>query len=207
LWAELPVLALRLREALKAGGRLYFVGSGANGLHRDTTATYPTSEELASALGEAPAGPISILGKGAEDLARRLEATGMVGEPATAANGWSMADLPEATFDTPVLLLVGNEAWPVAGNRQQATGNSFVELRWSAGNSELGARSSVVLPIAHPYEQSGTVTNVDGHEQELRAGIRPPQGHLPDWVAVAELARALGLRPSGPLEEAQTALA
>ncbi|HEU0168729.1 MAG TPA: 2Fe-2S iron-sulfur cluster-binding protein, partial [Chloroflexota bacterium] len=57
VWTELPVLALRLREALKAGGQLYFVGSGANGLHRDTTATYPNADALGKALGEAPAGP------------------------------------------------------------------------------------------------------------------------------------------------------
>ncbi|MBV8087172.1 MAG: (2Fe-2S)-binding protein [Chloroflexi bacterium] len=196
VWTQLPVLALRLREALKAGGQLYFVGSGPNGLRHDMAAGYQTADDLATALGEAPAGPISILGKGAEDLARRFEATGMVGEPATAANGFSMADLPEATFDTPVVLLVGDEAWP-------STSAKSVQLRWSP----LSGEHSVLLPIAHPYEQSGTVTNVDGHEQELRAAIRPPQRHLPDWVAVAELTRALGLTPGGPLEEAQTALA
>jgi NADH-quinone oxidoreductase subunit G len=197
VWAKLPVLALRLREALKAGGQLYFVGSGPHGLRRDTAASYATVDELVTALGEAPAGPISILGRGAEDLARRLEATGMVGEPATAANGWSMAELPEATFAAPTLLLVGDEAWPASSAK------TVVQLRWSAPADA----PAVLLPVAHPYEQSGTVTNVDGQEQELRAAIRPPDGALPDWVAVADLARALGLAPGGALEEPQTALA
>ena len=199
VWTKLPVLALRVREALKAGASLYFVGNGPNGLLRDTARAVASAEELPQA--SALAGPISILGQGADDLAQRLEATGMVGEPATAANGWAMADLREAGFEAPVQLLVGNEPWPETG------GQTAIQLRWGIPNSEFRVPNSIYLPIAHPYEQTGTVTNVDGHVQELRAGARPPAGVRADWAVVTELAQALGIDMAGATEERQTALA
>jgi len=202
VWRELPVLALRLREALRAGGRLYFVGTGPNGLQRDTAATFATADELLETVGQSLLGPVSIVGPGAEQLAERLEATGMVGLPATAANGWTMHHLPAARFDAPLLLLAGNENWPVPDSKRT------ISLRWSPSqhsalstqhsdlstqDSALRTQDSVLLPIAHPYEQTGTATNLDGHEQRLRAGARAPAGVHPDWIALAELTRALGL--------------
>jgi len=193
VWSELPVLALRIREALKQGARLYFVGSKPNGLRRDTTASYMTSGALLAALNGSPAGPVSVLGRGAEDVAQRLEASGMIGQPPTAANGYAAADLPAARFESDVLLLVGDEAWPVDASKRT------VMLRWTP------AGGRVVLPITHPYEQSGTVTNLEGRVQELRAGGKRAGEARADWLAVTDLARALGL--SAVPEEEQAALA
>ncbi len=219
VWRELPVLALRIREALAAGGRLYFVGSGSNGLRRDTAATYGSVEELLQAFASpelasrftaprpepstgaggdprrsyGPPAPVSVLGGGAEDLAQRLEATGMVGEPPKAANGYAMAELPAANFSAETLLLVGNEDWP------SLNGKRTVQLRWTP------AAGDVVLPMTHPYEQSGTITNLEGRVQQLQAGGKLAGDARPDWAAVADLARALGLTPAE--EERQAAIA
>ncbi|MHB8619801.1 MAG: 2Fe-2S iron-sulfur cluster-binding protein [Chloroflexota bacterium] len=241
-WDQLPILALRIREALKTGAKLYVIGSGPNGLRRDTARTFATVEDFLATFDALP-GPVSILGSGAETLRERLQAAGtavgMVGSPALAANGWAMADLPAARFDAPALLLAGNERWPAAPGRQE------VRLRWEAadissadmtsanmtsdgtvspaassaddaGRSTSGdilsqplpldgggarpAERSVVLPIAHPYEQSGSVTNFEGRVQALRPGGQAPAEARPDWLALAELARVLGASPAGPRE-------
>ncbi|HLG74506.1 MAG TPA: 2Fe-2S iron-sulfur cluster-binding protein [Chloroflexota bacterium] len=192
VWRELPVLALRIREALKKGAQLYWVGAGENGLRRDTTASYATADALLKALDGAPAGPVSILGPGADDLAQRLEAGGMVGEPPTAANGYAMAELPRANFTADVLLLAGNESWP-----SRTVNRPAVMLRWADPQLPASSHSQLVLlPILHPYEQTGTVTNLEGRVQELRSG-----GHLAgearaDWAVLAELGRALGINPA-----------
>jgi hypothetical protein len=193
VWSELPVLALRIREALMQGAKLYFVGAKPNGLRRDTTASYMTTGALLAALNGLPAGPVSVLGRGAEDVAQRLEAGGMVGEPPTAANGYAAADLPAARFEADVLLLIGDEAWPVDSSKRT------VMLRWTP------SPGGVILPIAHPYEQSGTVTNLEGCVQELRAGGRMAGEARADWLALTDLARVLGLSPVQ--EEEQAALA
>ncbi|HEY8691687.1 MAG TPA: molybdopterin-dependent oxidoreductase, partial [Chloroflexota bacterium] len=104
---------------------------------------------------------------------------------------------------------VGDEAWPIrgAGDEKRETGpQSVVSLRWSAHSSPVSHDSQlVVLPITHPYEQSGTVTNLEGRVQELRAGGKRAGEARADWLAVTDLARALGL--SAVPEEEQAALA
>jgi NADH-quinone oxidoreductase subunit G len=195
VWTRLPVLALRVRETLKAGGTLYFVGSGPNGLARDTAATLETVDDLPPDL----PGPISILGPGAGDLAQRLEATGLVGNPPTAANGFATHGLPVAGFGGDVLLLVGNEDWPLSVNA-----HPLVQLRWSP-HATCHLPHAITLPITHPYEQTGTVTNLEGRVQELHPGGRVVGEGRADWQALIDLARAMGLSPIA--EELQAALA
>ncbi|MDE3075015.1 MAG: (2Fe-2S)-binding protein [Chloroflexota bacterium] len=218
-WTELPVLALRIREALKQGAKLYFVGRKPNGLQRDAVAAFGSIQELLAAKLEL-AGPISVLGAGAESLATQMEATGLVGSPALAANGAAMADLPAADFKASSLLLVGNEDWPVPA------GASVVSLRWTdphpnpvpegegppgTRHPALGTRhpapGTVLLPIAHPYEQSGSVTNLEGRVQTLRPGPLARGGERADWLALTELATVLGASPSAGPAPRETALA
>ncbi|MGH2363293.1 MAG: 2Fe-2S iron-sulfur cluster-binding protein [Chloroflexota bacterium] len=186
VWNELPVLALRIREALKQGAKLYVAGSRVNGLARDTAGSFGSVAELIAA-GLTLEGPISVLGPGAEALGAQFGAEGLVGSPATAANGAAMADLPEAAFQAATLLLVGNEAWPVFEGKQT------ISLRWSEPQP-APAGAAVLLPLAHPYEQGGTVTNFEGQVQQLRPGARSREADPADWVALKELDEAL----SGP---------
>lgn len=193
VWTELPVLALRIREALKHGAKLYFVGSTPNGLRRDTSASYMTTGALLAALDGSPPAPVSVLGSGADDLAQRLEAGGMIGEPPVAANGYAAADLPAARFAADVLLLAGDETWPIDSSKRT------VMLR------STPAAEGVLLPVSHPYEQSGTITNLEGRVQQLRAGGKLAGEARPDWLVVTELARALGLSPVQEGEQAALA--
>ena len=48
-----------------------------------------------------------------------------------------------------------------------------------------------VLPLAHPYEQDGSFTNLEGRVQLLRAGSRMPDQALADWDLALKLANRL----------------
>ncbi len=187
VWSELPVLALRIREALKHGASLYFIGSKSNGLARDTRAAFNTVDEFLAAKLEL-AGPVSVLGTGAEALAKQLKAEGMVGLPSLAANGYAMSDLSAAEFSAPTLLLVGDETWP------GTIGKSVVSLRWSMAGI-APSKSEVLLPLTHPYEQTGTLTNFEGRVQTLKAGARAREHERADWLALSDLAAAVGASP------------
>lgn len=53
------------------------------------------------------------------------------------------------------------------------------------------ARADVVLPAASPVGIDGTLINLSGRIQALRAGQRPPGNARPDWHIVADLARRM----------------
>jgi NADH dehydrogenase/NADH:ubiquinone oxidoreductase subunit G len=51
----------------------------------------------------------------------------------------------------------------------------------------------VVLPLAHPYEQDGSFTNLEGRVQVRRAGARLPDQTLADWELAVKLADRLNV--------------
>ena len=83
-------------------------------------------------------------------------------------------------------------------------GPEIVSLRWTP-DPRLASHHAVLLPILHPYEQTGTIVNLEGRVQELRAGGRFAGEARPDWAVLAELGRALGINPAA--EGIQAALA
>jgi NADH dehydrogenase/NADH:ubiquinone oxidoreductase subunit G len=132
------------------------------------------------------------------ELAERLGARpsdGMVGSPGPAANTRGVQelapDLSQANagivHDMPgPLLLLGSGPWPAVpeGPLVLATSSPFEERQGL----------EVLLPLAHPYEQAGSVTSLEGRVQKLNpGGIAPPMA-LADWEAVTRLANALGAR-------------
>ena len=58
--------------------------------------------------------------------------------------------------------------------------------------TETARRAHVVLPAAGYLEQEGTFTNAERRIQHVRAALAPPGEARPDWIAVREVARALG---------------
>jgi len=59
--------------------------------------------------------------------------------------------------------------------------------------TETARRAHVVLPAAGALEQSGTFTNAERRVQRVRAALPPPGEARPDWEAIRDAARALGL--------------
>ena len=60
------------------------------------------------------------------------------------------------------MLLLGNEPWPATGSARKIVVTS--------GAVEADDTVDVVLPMAHPYEQAGSFTNLEGRVQGFVAG-------------------------------------
>ena len=65
-----------------------------------------------------------------------------------------------------------------------------------ANATDVPAYVDVVLPLAHPYEQAGSFTNLEGRAQHFDAAGLPPgrgaEAARADWLALAALADELG---------------
>jgi len=96
------------------------------------------------------------------------------------------------------MLLIGPGRWPSAPGTKQIlmTNAPFDE------HEDL----EVVLPLAHPYEQGGSLTNLEGRVQRLEAaGFASPTA-LPDYVALSRLANTLGVQAPTDLHGIRAAL-
>ena len=60
--------------------------------------------------------------------------------------------------------------------------------------SETARFAHLVLPAAAALEQEGTFTNGERRIQRVRPAVAPPGEALPDWLAVRNVARAMGAR-------------
>ena len=58
--------------------------------------------------------------------------------------------------------------------------------------SETQRFAHLVLPAASCFEQDGTFTNAERRIQRVRAAAKPPGEARPDWVAIRDVAKALG---------------
>ncbi|MBA2450181.1 MAG: NADH-quinone oxidoreductase subunit NuoG [Chloroflexi bacterium] len=184
-------------------------------------------EAAARALGSGPAAllihprlttnrsDVGLLERLAEQLGAGGEG-GMVGSPPLAANGRGALELAAdiATVDPKIgavatraaadelraILLVGHERWPTTGRARQ------ILVTWGPID-EQAEDVEVVLPMAHPYEQAGSLTNLEGRVQLLQAGGLPPIGVPPDWQLLADLVTHLGGAAANDLRSIRTALA
>jgi NADH-quinone oxidoreductase subunit G len=144
----------------------------------------------------------------AERLAARLSAGGeavLVGSPALAANGRGVQEIaPELAAAEPAsapsaLLLAGPGQWPDLPDAKLIVATS--------GPFDEREAVEVVLPLCHPYEQAGSLTNLEGRVQKLEpSGFGAPTT-LPDWSALARLAQALGAETPTDLNGIRAALA
>jgi NADH dehydrogenase/NADH:ubiquinone oxidoreductase subunit G len=188
----------------------------------------PTDASIAAAAAAIGTGPVAflvgarladdpasrtVLERFAEELGASAE-SGMVGSPSTTVNGRGAADLAgdivaadretgsaaalafEGQVDS--VLLLGDEAWPATGSARKVVVTS--------GALVVDDTVDVVLPMAHPYEQSGSVTNLEGRVQSFHAGGLPPQGVPSDWLLLAGLIQKLGGSAPRELAAIRTAL-
>ncbi len=144
----------------------------------------------------------------ARDLARALGADGaqgLVGAPSLAANGaGALQIVPDlAAVDPHGKSGVLHDVWQ--GNVQNVvligdtgmdrdTGRARVVLmRQGLLKDEVyGDGVDVVLPLCHPYEQQGSMTNLEGRVQHMDAAGIPLPGMRPDFAAIAQLSSDLG---------------
>jgi NADH-quinone oxidoreductase subunit G len=128
-----------------------------------------------------------------EKLAQKIGATGeggMVGAPGLFAN----SRLRRATYgDIESVLVVGDIHVKDLGKAHGV----WLTHSLRDENPDVPGFVDVVLPIAHPYEQAGSFTNLEGRVQAFEAaGVAPGKpGALAkaDWHAVALIGNELGL--------------
>jgi NADH-quinone oxidoreductase subunit G len=174
-----------------------------------------TDDAIAAAAAAIGEGPVALLvgSRLADDpdaravlkrLATAIGASaesGMVGSPAIASNGRGALELAgdivssdreagsaaakAAAGELGAVLLLGGQEWPSTGAARKVVVATSLLV---ADDDTI----DVVLPIAHPYEQTGSLTNLEGRVQVLQAAGLPPRGVPPDWLAIADLAIRLG---------------
>jgi NADH-quinone oxidoreductase subunit G len=213
-WNDLPVLALWIRRAVQAGAKLVVIGEH-NGLWRSTThwlrnpaSIQPFTEALngspkvepdvlAAAAAVRGAQPAALLVHPSleplEALASALGANGddgMVGAPLLGSNGRGAQDLAirvaagnaQQVLQSQALLAIGDEDWPVQGRLIVAA--SCLPTQHE--------RCEVLLPLSHPYERQGSITNLEGRVQLQEGGASPPPQARSDWLMLAALSNLLG---------------
>jgi NADH-quinone oxidoreductase subunit G len=178
----------------------------------------PTDAAIAAAAAAVGAGPVVFL-VGArladdpsarpvlEKLAAALGAStesGMLGSPSTTVNGRGALDLAGDVVaadraagstaaraqagELSAVLVLGGETLPATGSARKV-----VVTHGRVPEDDLTDPTiDVVLPVAHPYEQAGSFTNLEGRVQALQAGGLPPHGVPSDWLLVAGLIERLG---------------
>src|SRR5262249_37311309 len=235
VWNDLPVLALWMRKAVNGGAKLVVLGEH-NGLWRATShwlrgdprALIPKFTEaltgskkadpdmLAAAATMRGALPSALLVHPAldraaiESLAAALDVnpnTGLVGAPLLGANGRGAQDFApaiargsaERVLERATVLAIGDEAW----ERLTAKRLIVASSRWLEDRPGL----EVVLPIAHPYERQGSITNLEGRVQLQEGGAAPPPHARADWGLLGALAYALGLPAPDQLKQIRVEMA
>jgi NADH-quinone oxidoreductase subunit G len=129
---------------------------------------------------------------------------GLVGAPVRAANGRGAltiaADVVRAgtaAASPSVVLQIGN------GTASSGAARRIVV----ASSGEFDDGVDVVLPMTHLYEQDGSLTNLEGLAQHVRAGGHAVGSARPDWQIAADLVRALGGSAPATLADIQSAIA
>jgi NADH-quinone oxidoreductase subunit G len=205
-------------------------------LNGETTAVAEPVRLAASALGGRPAAVLvgthlardkAVLGTLralAVQIGAEPAAGGMRGSPGLGANArgalevardLALADPAGVLAANPsALLLVGDARWPDVGAARvvQLTSGEPLTLERATAHGQDGQTPplhpnlEVVLPLAHRYEQGGSVTNLAGRVQRLaQAGLMPRMAR-PDWAAVSALAQALGAQAPYELAEIRAAM-
>ena len=139
-----------------------------------------------------------------EELAALIGAdggTGLVGAPAIASNAAGaalvMGDVPvvdaAALGDSDALVLLGDGSLDAAVAAAARARVVVVAAGLGAdAAATLPGNVDVVLPLCHPYEQAGSLVNLEGRVQPTEAAGIPPPGARPDFTTLSLLCAELG---------------
>jgi NADH-quinone oxidoreductase subunit G len=223
LWSEMPMLSLWTHRAALAGASIVVVneknGPANGGMARDTRRFIRADkgdlkQRLADLVTDVEKGtgaaidlkqrPTTLLFSEQiardpeakpllEKLATLLEATGeggLVGAPSKHVNGRGAGELMHGK---PV---DGADTLVVVGDADLDTGKArvvWLHAGFTAEKPDVPDFVDVVLPLAHPYEQAGSFTNLEGRVQHFDAAGSPPGSARADWQACVALASELGV--------------
>jgi NADH-quinone oxidoreductase subunit G len=206
-WRDMPMLALWIHKATALGATLVVVHE-TNGLFRDTKQWLKgdvKSSLRALDLAALTAGPTTLLwgealadDPDAQPILDGIEEAvgddiGLVGAPSTWVNGRGAREIFGVTAP-----FIGDADTIVAVGALESSFEPKARGVWLAHSLPrdglmIPTFVDVVLPLAHPYEQSGSFTNLEGRIQPFPAAGTPPGEALPDWLALARLSAELGL--------------
>ena len=79
-----------------------------------------------------------------------------------------------------------------------AFGTVPAKFLFASHRSPLDRLADVVVPVAVPFEKSGTYVNVDGIRQAFVRALEPGPGIVAEGEALAGLAKRLGMNVGGP---------
>jgi NADH-quinone oxidoreductase subunit G len=109
--------------------------------------------------------------------------------------GYAAAPSPGLAYDEILLATDLDAVWVVGANplknRTLASANAFVVVE-DLFLTETAKRADIVLPAASQYEKNGTVTNVTGEVQRLKAGAKV-MGTKPDLEIMGLIGKEMGL--------------
>ena len=205
-----PVAAFLIKRAVDKGVRLVVVNDTDNGLDPFAFTNLPLAD-MGKALELAARAENPVVLYGASITKQALAVMEKIGDKAAfialeegvntrAAvafglnNGFDTADIKV------LYLLAGEENIKDRQILERIDKDAFVTVQASF-SSPLTDKADVVLPMAIWSERTGSLTNIEGRVQTVRKALEPKGEAKPDWEILSLLARKLGRKLGGSLEE------
>jgi NADH dehydrogenase/NADH:ubiquinone oxidoreductase subunit G len=220
-WSDIPMLALWIHKAVAQNGATLVVVNEKNGLFRDTKRWVKTDVKAALRdldTKDLAAGPVTVLW--GESLAHdpdvdldalevkltREADLAFIAAPSRWVNGRGVVEvlgdkIARAAYVDDADAVVAMDALTAGFAPARARGVWFAHgLPDELNTADVPAWVDVVLPLAHPYEQGGSFTSLEGRVQAFAAaGIAPSvaglgagEGAQADWAALARFSGELG---------------
>ncbi len=220
-WTDIPMLALWIHKAVANNGANLVVVNDKNGLFRSTKRWIKGDVKAGLRdldVKDIAVGPITVLW--GESLAHdpdvdldalevkltREADLAFVAAPSRWTNGRGVVEIlgekaARAAFVDDADSVVAVGALTASFAPAKARGVWLAHgLPDELSASDIPAWVDVVLPLAHPYEQSGSFTSLEGRVQAFAGAGTPPiakglaasEGATADWAALARLSGELG---------------
>jgi formate dehydrogenase major subunit len=198
--ADHRVVGYRMKRAVDGGTRIILCADGTNSIAQYADDIYPLSHiDDALAIVEEAESPV-IVYRASTSPHTRARIAALKGHPKCialydAANvaravQLGLGDVAEGECDALYILLQEGKLSPV--QRAVAAKAAFVVMHTCYLEDAEGF-ADVVLPAPLWFEREGTLRNVEGHEQRVRAAVAPPEGVWSETSVLQQLALRVGV--------------